>query len=50
MRDKVAFKKLFILNIVLTQEMCKTQEMCNKAVDAFLATLKFVYDLFVRVR
>lgn len=26
---------------------CKTQEICNKAVDAYLPTLEFVLDWFV---
>ena len=28
-------------------DRCKTQEMCNKAVDDFLPTLKFVPNWFI---
>ena len=45
MRDKFISKDSFMLKYCV--DRCKTQEMCDKAVDAFLRTLKFVPDSFL---
>ena len=46
MCDKFACKDRFMLRYCLGRY--KTQEMCDKTVDAFLSRLKFVFDWFVR--
>ena len=45
MYDKLVSEEPFMLKYCL--DGYKTQEMCDKAVDAFLSTLKFVPDWFV---
>ena len=45
MCDKVVFKDPFMLKYCF--DRYKTQEMCDKAVDVFLATLKFIPDWFL---
>ena len=45
MCDKVVSEDPFILKCCL--DRYKTQEICNKAADAFLPTLKFIHDWFV---
>ena len=45
MYDKVVAKDPFILEYCL--DRCKTQQMYDKAVDAFLPTSKFFTDCFV---
>ena len=45
MCDKAVFKDLFMLKYYF--DRYKTQEMCDKAVDVFLTTLKFIPDWFV---
>ena len=45
MCDKVVFKENFMLKYCL--DRCTTQEMCDKHVDAFLPTSKFVSEWFV---
>ena len=46
MCDKVVSKEPFILKYCL--DRCNTQKVCDKAVDDFLPTLKFVPDWFVK--
>ena len=45
MRHNVVSKKSFMLKYCLDRH--KTQEMCDKAIDACMPALKFVPDWFV---
>ena len=45
MCDKIVFKEPFILKYCF--DRFKTQEICDKAVDGFLLTIKFIPDWFV---
>ena len=45
MYDKTVSSDAFMLKYCLNR--CKTQKMCDKAVDDFLPALKFVPDWFV---
>ena len=45
MYDEVVFKEMFMLKYC--HNRCKTQEMCVKAVDLYLPSLKFCPDWFV---
>ena len=45
MRDRVVSKDLFML--IYFPDRCKTQEMCDEAVDNCLAALKFTPDWLV---
>ena len=47
MYDKVVSKEPFMLTKYYLDEYNKAQEMCDKADNAFLPTLKFVHGQFV---